>query len=251
MPNVRRSPDKKPSRLIPGTRTKRNIPRVLPVDELVDRQPWEKLFPALEKVGCEPGSVIQRLKLYARLLVTWNRTASNLISRNDETRLVERHLLECIEPAHWLKASGASRWLDFGTWAGLPGIPLALVGVGPDWTLVEARRTKTLFLLKTLPEIGLKSVVISNTRLEHMTKLPDTVPRYAGFVSRATVRLCPTLDLARHLVIPGGSAFLWKGSSRGQEILDESHWRAFWEPSGTVAVGTSHAVVARFIRTTT
>ena len=38
-----------------------------------------------------------------------------------------RHLLESVEPAHWLKECGATRWLDFGSGAGLPAIPLALL----------------------------------------------------------------------------------------------------------------------------
>jgi len=249
VPNLRRSPQNKPGSAASHTRTRLRRLRILSVDELVERQPWEGLIAALERAGCEPGRTIQQLKLYARLLVTWNRTVSNLISRNDEARLVERHLLECIEPAYWLKASGASRWLDFGSGAGLPAIPLALAGVGPDWTLVESRRAKTLFLRKTLPEIGLRSIVVAHSRLEQLVEVSDFEAKHDGFVSRATMHLGPTLNLARHLVAPGGSAFLWKGSGGEQEMLDDSLWKEFWRAPETVAVGTGPMVVARFIRT--
>ena len=249
MSNLRQSPRKKAGNPSPHATTRFRRPQILSVDELIERQPWDRLIAALEKVGCEPGRTIRQLKHYSRLLLDWNRNVSNLISRSDEARLVARHLLECIEPACWLKASGASRWLDFGSGAGLPAIPLALAGVGPDWTLVESRRAKTLFLRKALPEIGLKSIVVAHSRLEQLVEVSDFEAKHDGFVSRATMHLGPTLNLARHLVVPGGSAFLWKGSGGEQEMLDDSLWKEFWRAPETVAVGTGPMVVARFIRT--
>jgi 16S rRNA G527 N7-methylase RsmG len=100
-------------------------------------QPWPTLVPHLLKVGLDSKSAVERLKQFMTGVLAWNRTASNLISRNDEKRFVERHLVESIEPAHWLKSTGAATWIDFGSGGGLPAIPLALVGIGPKWILVE------------------------------------------------------------------------------------------------------------------
>jgi len=195
-----------------------------------------------------PEATILRLKAYTKLLVDWNRAVSNLISRGDEQRIVERHIAESIEPAAWLKSSPATRWLDFGSGAGLPAIPLALVGVGPRWTLVESRRMKTLFVKKATETLGLSDIEVVVARLEHLTHETVRLGAYDGFTSRATLALGPTLVLAAQFVGPGGVAFLWKGSQREKEMTDDPRWQQFWEFDGILGIGNGQAVVARFIR---
>ena len=82
------------------------------------RQPWDLLRPLLEGVSDDPAKTIERLRHYARLLFDWNRGVSNLVSHNDEPRLVERHLFESLAPARFLKESGCQRFVDFGSGAG-------------------------------------------------------------------------------------------------------------------------------------
>ncbi len=194
--------------------------------------------------------LILRLKAYARLLIEWNRGVSNLISRGDEQRIVERHVAESLEPAAWLKASPAKRWLDFGSGAGLPAIPLAIAGVGPRWTLVESRRMKTLFVRKATESLGLKDIETVVARLEHLTSEAKRLGAYDGFTSRATLALGPTLVLAAQFVAPGGTAFLWKGSQREKEMTADPRWQHLWDFDGFIGIGNGQAVVARFTRKT-
>lgn len=171
-----------------------------------------------------------------------------MISRNDEQRIVERHIAESIEPAAWLKASPATRWLDFGSGAGLPAIPLVIAGVGSSWTLVESRRMKTLFMRKATETLGLKNIEIVVARLEYMVTETERLGAYDGFASRATLALGPTLVLAAKFIAPGGTAFLWKGSQREKEMADDQRWQEFWEFDGLLGIGNGQAVVARFTR---
>jgi len=212
------------------------------------RQPWDSLATHIAKAGASPEATIPRLKAYAKLLVDWNRAVSNLISRGDEQRIVERHIAESIEPAAWLKSSSVNRWLDFGSGAGLPAIPLAIVGVGPRWTLVESRRMKTLFVKKATEELGLGDLEVVVARLENMTGDATRRGAYDGFTSRATLALGPTLVLAAEFVAPGGLAFLWKGSQREREMVDDPRWRESWEFDGILGIGNGQTVVARFTR---
>jgi len=97
------------------------------------------LTPHLLKAGASPDATIERLKSYTRLLIEWNRGVSNLIGRNDEQRVVERHIAESIEPAAWL---GPDRGPVAGLWIRrrLPALPLALAGwarAGP-WSSPDA-----------------------------------------------------------------------------------------------------------------
>ena len=218
------------------------------VEKALAKQPWSILVPALTGAGVSPDQAIERLRQYCKGLVEWNRTTSNIMSSNDEHRIVERHLLESLAPAAWLIESGCRDWVDFGSGAGFPAIPLVMAGVAGRWTLVESRRTKTLFLRKTIQNMQLQCFEVVHDRLENLTSDPERAGTFDGFTSRATLRLGPTLELAAPIVRPGGSAFLWKGSGRDQEIEDNLAWRGAWDLAGVLAVGSGVNAVARFTR---
>jgi 16S rRNA (guanine527-N7)-methyltransferase len=222
-------------------------PAVPGIERTLERQPWDSLTPHLLKLSLDIDSATRRLREFARLLLEWNSGISNLISRNDATRLVERHIVESVEPAHWVKASGATRWVDLGSGGGFPAIPLALLGVGEHWTLVESRRNKCLFLKRVIQDLKIKNVDVITDRIENLPT-PSVDRAFGGFTSRATMTLAPTLVEAARFVAPSGRAFLWKGSSREQEMSAETQWQRDWDFDGLLGIGSGQSVVARFAR---
>jgi 16S rRNA (guanine527-N7)-methyltransferase len=215
------------------------------IDRLIASQPWSELDAPLARAGADPAAR-ERLRQFARMVAEWNSNASNLISGNDEKRIVARHLLESIAVADWLKSSGCTRWLDLGSGAGFPAIPLAVAGVPGAWTLVESRRTKTLFLRKAVETLGLDRVQVELGRLEDVVDVHAGA--FDGFTSRATMRLGPTLDLAARVVAPGGSAFLWKGSGRDEEMVHDRAWMQRWELVEWREIGSGPVAIGRFKR---
>ena len=200
------------------------------VDRLLGRQPWSKLRDLLPGDAAGHDEVMARIRAYAKLLLTWNQGVSNLISRNDEIRLVDRHIAESLAPSRLLAASGCERFVDFGSGGGLPGVPLSLAGVGSFWTLVESRRNKTLFLRKVQQDLKLNKMDIRTDRLEMLLEKQDQALECDGFTSRATATLAPTLELAGQIVRKGGKAFLWKGSGHVEELeADGSSWAETWK----------------------
>src|SRR5262249_59697130 len=133
-------------------------------------------------------------------VIAWNRTVSNLISKNDEGRIVDRHLVESLEVARWIAEAGCDDWVDFGSGAGFPALPLCLAGVGSRWTLVESRRIKALFLRKAVGEMRLSSVTVVNDRIESLAGKSD----FSGFSARAAGKVGETLRVAAELVRHGG-----------------------------------------------
>jgi 16S rRNA G527 N7-methylase RsmG len=244
------------------------------------------------KLGVEAEVVLPRLAQFVGAARAWNRGVSNLVSLADESRLVTRHVYESLEPGAWLRLAKARTWLDFGSGAGFPALPLAICGVGEEWTLVESRRPKTLFLRKALADIGVGGVRVLHTRLElltpaggaesiaHERELGDGESEWAtgsdldeeeasgsesghsdqgpehgvshglvdGFTSRATMALGPTLKLAAPFVRPGGSAFLWKGGRREEEMAEDRSWESKWEFDGLFGIGDGKSSVCRFKR---
>lgn len=186
------------------------------------------------------------MRQFARMVIEWNSSISNLIAENDQARIVSRHLLESVAHAEWLKGSGRTRWIDLGSGAGFPAIPLVIAGVPGAWTLVESRRTKTLFLRKAIETLGLDQVRVELARLEDIA---GEHPRaFDGFTSRATMRLGPTLDLAARIVEPGGCAFLWKGSGRDDEIVAQGAWKEKWDLDTWRIIGSGPVAIGRFVR---
>lgn len=249
------------------------------VDTQLARQPWAKVREVLKREGVEAVEpTLARLRRYAELLIQWNRSVSNLISKNDEERLVEAHLLPSIEVVGWLKSFKFGRWCDLGSGGGLPALPLAICGVGAEWDLVESRRTKTLFLQRVVGELGLAGVRVLAARIEDLvadlggafgepseTEDSEWIPEegdfdegdgprlslrapFDGFTSRATMALVPTLEFATPIVRTGGRAFLWKGSKLDAEAAESSEWQSDWRRGEARALAVEHSVVAEFER---
>ena len=259
------------------------------VDRILRRQPWAEVKLVLERNEIpNPQGTTVRLKRFVEMLVQWNRSVSNLISKNDEERIVAAHLLPSIELAGWLKASNLSHWCDLGSGGGFPALPLAICGVGDSWDLVESRRTKTLFLMRAIGELKLSRIRVLASRIEDLIALvapplsvesgdtgdgPGTAanadeewgteqedpewtdrpviplaPPYDGFTSRATMTLAPTLLQGASIVRPGGCAFLWKGSRMAAEMVEDVAWRSSWDEGEKRSLSIEHSVVASFQR---
>lgn len=216
------------------------------VQAIVARQPWTKVEGLLVSAGLDAGAIVPQLRRYAELLVAWNRGVSNLLSRNDESRLVERHIGESLGPVRAMLDTGIDEWLDIGSGGGFPAVPLVLAGVGRRWNLVESRRMKTLFLNKVKQEMSLSSMTVTCARIEMLD--PSLSSATGGVTSRATLHLAPTLREAARWVAPGGAAYLWKGERREEEMKEDPSWQESWRLRSTLELQDTPTVVCRFDR---
>ncbi len=199
---------------------------------------WNSLLPFLSGGDAERELVLARIKAFALELLKWNQGVSNLISHDDEPRLLDRHIAESLAGASVINTLGCKKLVDFGSGGGFPALPLALAGVGSHWSLVESRRNKTLFLRRAVQEISIKRVVVVTGRLEVLIKGDPATLHCDGFTSRATMKLGPTLEMASAIVVPGGHAILWKGSGVQAELAAESgEWQQHWGPPMVHAIG--------------
>ncbi len=207
-------------------------------DKMIERMDWASLRPLLLGSDADRDVAIKRLRLFALELLRWSQGVSNLISHNDEPRLVDRHIAESLAGASIINQLGCKTLVDFGSGGGFPALPLALAGVGKHWTLVESRRNKTLFLRRALQELGAGDIDILTSRLETLVADDPEGLRCDGFTSRATMKAGPTLELAAQIVEPGGYAILWKGSAATEELeATETDWRDAWEEPVVHTIG--------------
>lgn len=213
--------------------------------------PWSSLRPLIPGDQGHREEVLGRLRLFALELLKWNQGVSNLVSHDDEPRLVERHIVESLAGADIINALGCKMLVDFGSGGGFPALPLAIAGVGARWTLVESRRNKTLFLRRAIQELKLENVGVLTSRLELLIESDPAMLACDGFTSRATSRLEPTLELAARIVRPGGHAILWKGSGlRAEHAAASAVIVRHWGEPVFHAIGDGPNSIAVFQRNT-
>ena len=137
---------------------------------------------AVLAVELEPAQS-ERLLRFLRLLERWA-ARFNLISVSSRQEVVDRHLLDSLALLRLLDA--APTVVDFGSGAGFPGIPLAVIRPGVTVCLVESRAHRANFLRAAVRELALTNATIFEGRGQAFA---EAHPRGAAVVVARAVRL--------------------------------------------------------------
>jgi 16S rRNA (guanine527-N7)-methyltransferase len=122
-----------------------------------------------------PAFLLPRLSLYLDLLLKWN-ARTNLTAIRDPEEIVRRHFGESLFAARHLDPKtpgpnrpdlGALTLLDFGSGAGFPGLPIALLRPDIQVTLAESQNKKATFIREVIRTLALPTEVWSS-RVESM-----------------------------------------------------------------------------------
>jgi len=100
-----------------------------------------------------PAALLGPLSAYLDLLLKWN-ARTNLTSIRDPEEIVRRHFGESLFAARHLDAATPTL-LDFGSGAGFPGLPIALLRPDVAVTLAESQNKKATFLREAVRTLGL------------------------------------------------------------------------------------------------
>ncbi|MEA2543642.1 MAG: rRNA (guanine527-N7)-methyltransferase [Acidobacteriaceae bacterium] len=124
----------------------------------------EKAF-AQAGIADLPVGAHDKFRAYLELLLRWNQRLS-LTSVRDPDQIIQRHFVECAFVAVQLPQDIADL-LDYGSGAGLPGIPIAICRPEIRVTLAEAHGKKASFLREALRVLSLEGEVYDG-RVETM-----------------------------------------------------------------------------------
>jgi 16S rRNA (guanine527-N7)-methyltransferase len=114
-----------------------------------------------------PGSCYDQFSNYLELLLRWNARLS-LTAIREPRQIIRRHFAECAFAAQHLPVDIESL-LDYGSGAGLPGIPFAICRPEIRVTLAEAHGKKASFLREVVRTIGTDTEVYDG-RVETMVQ---------------------------------------------------------------------------------
>lgn len=175
---------------------------------------------------------------FVTLLGRWNRTY-NLTAITDPHEIVARHILDSLSIAAHLEGR---EFIDVGTGAGLPGVPLAVANPRARFTLLDSNGKKTRFLVHAKTVLQLKNVAVVQRRVESYQP-----PRqFDGVISRAFAAAGEMVSACAHLKTARGSLYAMKGRQPEEEL------RALPKPYKVVAchtlrvpgvVGARHLVI--------
>jgi 16S rRNA (guanine527-N7)-methyltransferase len=114
-----------------------------------------------------PASCYDQFSAYLDLLLRWNARLS-LTAIREPGQIIRRHFAECAFAARHLPIDIESL-LDYGSGAGLPGIPFAICRPEIRVTLAEAHGKKASFLREVVRTIGTNTEVYDG-RVETMAQ---------------------------------------------------------------------------------
>src|SRR6266436_3195406 len=107
-----------------------------------------------------PATLVHQLSTYLDLLLKWN-ARTNLTAIRDPKEIVRRHFGESLFAARHI-APETRTLLDFGSGAGFPGLPIALLHPEIQVTLAESQNKKATFLREVVRTLALSTEVWSS-----------------------------------------------------------------------------------------
>lgn len=149
----------------------------------------EKAFLQADIAGLLPGAYEQFLA-YFNLLLRWN-AQLNLTAIREPEEIMQRHFVECAFASQHLPRD-VGTLLDYGSGAGLPGIPIAICRPEIRVTLAESQGKKASFLREAVRAVGISSEVYD--------RRVETIPRERWF-DAVTVRAVEKMELALPVAI--------------------------------------------------
>jgi 16S rRNA (guanine527-N7)-methyltransferase len=181
------------------------------------------------------NATAERFADYISLILRWN-VRVNLTAIRDEEGILSRHIIESIMFTLELPAE-IKTLLDFGSGAGLPGIPIALCRPEIQVTLAESQGKKAAFLQEAVRVLGLSARVHAG-RAEQLTERFDCV------AMRAVDRMAEAVHAAAGLVRPGGWLALMTTESELARLQDATGAGFSWA-APTLLPGSEKRLIAQ------
>lgn len=165
---------------------------------------------SVKALGLEGHIDLDACLFYLKEMRAWDKT-HGLTAIKDPHEMVIKHLADSLSIHRFIQGN---RWVDVGTGAGLPGVPLALLFPEKQFTLVESQNKKAAFLRHIKRVMHLNNVEVIQERVE----MWHPEQRFDGVVTRAFSSLLQILQLTKHLCSNEGCFLAMKGGFPEEEL---------------------------------
>lgn len=148
---------------------------------------------------------------YKELIKEWNEKI-NLTAIEDDREIIIKHYIDSISILPYFKNED-KKFIDIGTGAGFPGIPVKIVYDKINVTLIDSLEKRINFLNLTTSELGLTGIKAVHGRAEDYGKNPEYREKFDISVARAVSNLPVLLEYCMPFVKLGGLFIAMKGSN--------------------------------------
>ena len=167
---------------------------------------------------------LERLKIYAELLHKWQ-AKMNLVSNSTLHEIWLRHFADSLQLLKYRK--DAKIWLDLGSGAGFPGLPIAIHFASGDKGgfvhLIERDSKKCAFMREVARETG----AAAHIHHGEITTIVKDLGEIDLVVSRAVASLSTLLGWASPLLNGGAVALFLKGQDMDKELTADTIFSNF------------------------
>lgn len=178
----------------------------------------EKIRSLLERNGITASPELpERLEIYLRLLKEWN-ARMDLIADTPDDEILDRHFADSLMALKAGLVPDHARWIDIGTGAGFPGLPLAMAKTDIRVTLMDAQQKRLNFLQAVIDETGITNAVTVHARAEEGARNPEFREQFDIASARAVAPLNTLTEYLLPFVRIGGAALCWKGPALQDEL---------------------------------
>lgn len=150
---------------------------------------------------------------YARIFLEKN-SRINLISKNDEEFLFEKHIFDSLAINLFLKPQDGQNLLDIGTGGGFPAIPIAILYENLNVYPLDSIRKKIKVIEEIKNGINLENLFPICDRVENITQKFDYI------TTRAVAKLDTVLKYATVHLKKDGYLIAYKSKKASDELKD-------------------------------
>ena len=159
----------------------------------------------------------EQFEQYYEMLITKNEVM-NLTAITEFEEVVQKHFIDSIMIKEVREPGDGEKWIDVGTGAGFPGIPLKIVYPQIRMTLLDSLNKRVKFLQEVVDALELADVEALHGRAEEYAKKAEYREQYDCCVSRAVANLASLAEYCLPFVKTGGKLIALKGPKTAEEL---------------------------------
>lgn len=160
----------------------------------------------------------EQFQKYYEIMVEWNKVMNLTgITEYDEVNL--KHFTDSLSIAKMKKMEEIQSFIDVGTGAGFPGIPLKIAFPHMKAVLLDSLNKRVKFLNTVIDELGLEDIETCHGRAEEYAKKKEYREQFDLCVSRAVANLSTLSEYCLPFVKQGGCFVSYKSGTSDDEIM--------------------------------
>lgn len=172
--------------------------------------PYDRTAAIFSQYGLElSNEIYDKLDIYANLLVEWNEKI-NLTAITDAEGITVKHFLDSILVFKYADITDGSSYIDVGTGAGFPAVPMKIYNDTLECTLLDSLQKRLNFLSEVSNTLNLPMKCV-HARAEDGGKMPELREKMDISVARAVAALPILCEYCLPFVKVGGKFIAMKG----------------------------------------